>query len=227
MCSDDAHDPHRLSRTASTLADPRLVVVDCRFDLGDTGAGERAYEQAHISGAVYAHLDRDLSGAKTGTNGRHPLPTIDALVATLGRLGIGPDVQVVAYDQDTGMFASRLWWLLRWMGHDGVAVLDGGFAKWTAARLPTSSRNREPAGRAHLPAHRATQMTVTAMEVASLSSSPDWHVWSTRGRRSVIAGMSRPLDPVAGHIPGAVNHFYQRNLDATDVSDAGGLRAAN
>ncbi len=197
---------------ASTLADPRLVVVDCRFDLGDTGAGERAYEQAHISGAVYAHLDRDLSGAKTGTNGRHPLPTIDALVATLGRLGIGPDVQVVAYDQDTGMFASRLWWLLRWMGHDGVAVLDGGFAKWTEARLPTSSGIENRPARTFTGAPRE-QMTVTAMEVASLSSSPDWRLVDARAPER-YRGDVEPLDPVAGHIPGAVNHFYQRNLDA-------------
>ena len=134
---------------ASILADPLLVVVDCRFDLADTAAGERAYEHAHIPGAVYAHLDRDLSGAKTGSNGRHPLPATDALIKTFGRLGIGDDVRVVAYDQDTGMYASRLWWLLRWMGHEAVAVLDGGFARWIAAHHSTSAGVETPRG-AHL-----------------------------------------------------------------------------
>jgi thiosulfate/3-mercaptopyruvate sulfurtransferase len=207
----------------SPAVDQRLVIVDCRFDLADTGAGARAYEQAHISGAVYAHLDRDLSGAKTGANGRHPLPTIEALVTTLGRLGIGPGVQVVAYDLDTGMYASRLWWLLRWMGHDAVAVLDGGFAKWTEAGLPTSSGIENRAARTFTGAPRE-QMTVTAMEVAALASSPDWHLVDARAPER-YRGDVEPLDPVAGHIPGAVNHFYQRNLDEGTFRRPEDLRA--
>src|SRR5437868_6641305 len=104
--------------------EPAFVLVDCRFKLDDGAWGEREYTKAHIPGAAYAHLDRDLSGSKTGTNGRHPLPDPRALAETFGRLGIADGVQVVAYDQDNGMFASRLWWLLRWLGHDAVAVLD-------------------------------------------------------------------------------------------------------
>src|SRR5262245_32502084 len=123
----------------SRLHDPAYVVVDCRFKLDDTDWGEREHAAAHIPGAPYAHLDRDLSGAKTGNNGRHPLPTVDALASTLGRFGVTSGVQVVAYDQDNGMFASRLWWLLRWMGHDAVAVLDGGFARWTAEGRATAT----------------------------------------------------------------------------------------
>jgi len=115
---------------ANHLDDPELVVVDCRFMLDDVDWGRREYLKSHVDGAVYAHIDHDLSGPKTGTNGRHPLPSPDALRATFSRLGIDDGVQVVAYDQDTGMYASRLWWLLRWMGHDAVAVLDGGFAQW-------------------------------------------------------------------------------------------------
>src|SRR3954469_10495295 len=131
---------------ASLAASPQVVVVDCRFDLANPAAGEAAYQHAHIPGAVYAHLDRDLSGPKTGTNGRHPLPSPDALKSTLGRFGIDAGVQVIAYDQDTGMYASRLWWLLRWMGHMAVAVLDGGFAKWTAEQHATAlgTESREP-----------------------------------------------------------------------------------
>src|SRR3954469_375211 len=105
------------------LADPSLAIIDCRFDLKDTSAGEREYEAGHVSGALYAHLDRDMSGAKTGTNGRHPLPDPRVFAETLGRFGIADAVQVVVYDQESGMYAGRLWWMLRWMGHDAVAVL--------------------------------------------------------------------------------------------------------
>src|SRR5919198_1541024 len=125
------------------LDDPSFVIVDCRFRLDDETWGEREYAARHIQGAVYAHLNRDLSGPTTGTNGRHPLPDPLVLAETFGRFGIansgGRHVQVVAYDQDNGMFASRLWWLLRWMGHTAVAVLDGGFAKWKAEKRPTRS----------------------------------------------------------------------------------------
>ena len=132
---------------ADLLSDSSPVVVDCRFDLADTSAGERAYLAAHVTGAVYAHLDRDLSGVKTGSNGRHPLPDPAALAATLGQLGIGSDTQVVAYDQDAGMWASRLWWLLRWMGHEAVAVLDGGWAAWMRESRPTAAGiDSRPAG---------------------------------------------------------------------------------
>src|SRR6476620_6058725 len=124
---------------AANLGDPSLAIVDCRFDLKDTTAGERAYATAHIPGAVYAHVDRDLSGEKTGSNGRHPLPGIEQFVQTLSRLGIDARTQVVVYDQDAGGFASRLWWMLRWLGHDAVAVLNGGFAKWTTEGRPTTS----------------------------------------------------------------------------------------
>src|SRR5215831_11524998 len=116
------------------------VTVDCRFDLVDTHAGERAYSAAHIPGALYAHLDRDLSGLKSPQTGRHPLPDPAALALTFGRWGIGPDSQVVAYDTDNGMFAARLWWLLRWLGHERVAVLDGGFKAWQSAGLVTDDK---------------------------------------------------------------------------------------
>src|SRR5262245_60520957 len=105
---------------AARLGSPELAVVDCRFKLDDEAWGERAYAAGHIPGATYVHLDRDMSGPRTGTNGRHPLPSPTDLSRTLGHLGIASDVQVVAYDQDSGMFASRFWWLLRWMGHDAV-----------------------------------------------------------------------------------------------------------
>src|SRR5947207_1743720 len=121
------------------LNDQRFVVVDCRFDLKDAAWGHREYVAGHIPGAMYASLDADLSGEKNGRNGRHPQPDPTALARLFGRLGIDRSVQVVAYDQDNGMYASRFWWLLRWLGHDAVAVLDGGFAKWQAEHRPVRS----------------------------------------------------------------------------------------
>src|SRR5262245_5909287 len=115
------------------------IVVDCRFDLANEAWGREQYAASHIPGAVYASLNDDLSGPRTGTNGRHPLPSDAALTAALGTLGIANGAQVVAYDQDSGMYASRLWWLLRYAGHAAAAVLDGGFAKWAAESRPVKS----------------------------------------------------------------------------------------
>ena len=120
-------DPSTLARH---LHDPDWIVVDCRFDLTNPEKGEELYREAHIPGARYAHLDRHLSGPKTGKNGRHPLPDSEVLCRTFSDLGISPGTQVVAYDADSGMYAGRLWWMLRWMGHDAAAVLDGGLARW-------------------------------------------------------------------------------------------------
>lgn len=209
---------------AALLADPHVVVVDCRFDLANTSAGEHAYGQAHIPGAVYAHLDRDLSGTKNGKNGRHPLPTADALVVALGRLGIDAGMQVVAYDQDSGMYASRLWWLLRWMGHDAVAVLDGGFAKWTAEQRATTAGIENRPARAFVGEPHASLM-VTADQVPALLASPDARLVDARAPER-FRGDVEPLDPVAGHIPGAVNRFFQRNLDNGHFRTPDDLRAS-
>jgi thiosulfate/3-mercaptopyruvate sulfurtransferase len=193
------------------LGDERWVVVDCRFDLAAPGAGEQAYETAHIPGAVYAHLDRDLSAPVTGRNGRHPLPDAAAIEATCGRLGIGPDAHVVAYDQDTGMFASRLWWMLRYVGHDRAAVLDGGFAAWVRAGGPTcAGREQRPA--CVFRAAPRPEMIVSAGEVLRLLGRRDWRLVDARAPER-YAGEVEPIDPVAGHIPGARNHPYQTNVD--------------
>src|SRR3977135_3906974 len=129
------------------LDDPPFVIVDCRYKLDDGSWGAREYTNLHIPGAVYAHLGDDLAGPKTGTNGRHPLPDPKTLADTFGRLGITSGIQVVAYDQDNGMYASRLWWLLRWLGHDAVPFLDGGFKKWKAEERPTESGETRRAAR--------------------------------------------------------------------------------
>jgi thiosulfate/3-mercaptopyruvate sulfurtransferase len=200
------------SALALHIGDDNVAVVDCRFKLGDASWGEDTYQASHIPGAVYAHLDTDLSGPKSGTNGRHPLPDSAALARTFGRLGITSGVQVVAYDQDSGMFASRLWWLLRWLGHDAVAVLDGGFAKWTAEGRETHS-GRETRGPQTFTAALRPDMVVDVDRVAALRSDTTWQLIDARAPER-YRGDVEPLDKVAGHIPGAANHFFQTNLDA-------------
>ncbi|MDB4875371.1 MAG: Sulfurtransferase [Gemmatimonadetes bacterium] len=200
---------------AAELAGGACVVVDCRFDLANVDWGRGEYAAAHIPGAVYAHLDSDLSGPKTGTNGRHPLPAPDALRRTLSRLGIGDETQVVAYDEGSGMYASRLWWLLRWTGHESVAVLDGGFAKWTAEGRPTTRGDEQNAPREFTGSPRA-ELTVDVDTVAALATNRDWRVVDARAPER-YRGEVEPLDRIAGHIPGAVNHFYKRNLTESGV----------
>jgi len=197
---------------AMHLEDDPVAIVDCRFKLGDESWGEQAYVAAHIPRAVYAHLDRDLSGPKTGTNGRHPLPDPDAVTRTFTRFGITSGVQVVAYDQDNGMFASRLWWMLRWLGHDAVAVLDGGFAKWTAEGRDTRSGTETRAAQTFIAAPRP-DLLATVDQVAALRADHNWRLVDARAPER-FRGDVEPLDKVAGHIPGAVNHCYQTNLDA-------------
>lgn len=189
---------------AQHLDDPDWVIVDCRFDLSDTAAGRRSYEQSHIPGAVYAHLDDDLSGPPVTDHGRHPLPTPAALTALFGRLGIGATTQVVAYDNMNGGIAARLWWMLRYMGHGATAVLDGGWAAWEAADLPVRAGVEQNAA-ALFPGHPHHEWLVTEAEVATrplLIDSRD----PARYR-----GEIEPIDPQPGHIPGAVNYFFQQN----------------
>ena len=191
------------------------VIVDCRSKLDDEGWGEREYVAAHIPTAVYADLNRDLSGPKTGANGRHPLPDPRALAQTLGRLGITSGVQVIAYDQDNGSWASRLWWLLRWMGHDAVAVLDGGFAKWIAEGRPTASGVETRPAQVFTGTPRA-EMAVDVDAVASHLGSPEWRLIDARARER-YRGEKEPIDRTPGHIPGAVNHFFGGNLAADNT----------
>jgi thiosulfate/3-mercaptopyruvate sulfurtransferase len=194
---------------ASHVDDP--VIVDCRYKLDDEAWGAREYAAMHIPGAVYAHLGHDLASPKSGTNGRHPLPDPVTLKDTFGRLGITSGVQVVAYDQDNGMFASRLWWLLRWLGHDTVAVLDGGLKKWLAEGRPTASGEEHNALREFQGSPRM-EMAIDANAVAALSGQPEWTLVDARAPER-YRGDNEPIDKKAGHIPGAANHFFGWNLD--------------
>jgi thiosulfate/3-mercaptopyruvate sulfurtransferase len=212
------------SLLAAHLNDPGYVVIDCRFKLDDEAWGEREYALGHIPGAVYAHLNRDLSGPRTGTNGRHPLPDPLVLAETFARLGVGKDddrtLQVVAYDQDNGSFASRLWWLSRWLGHDAVAVLDGGFAKWSSESRPTRRGTEEQPRREFRAAPRG-ELVVTASQVSAMLRRSDWRLLDARAPER-YRGETEPIDKIPGHIPGAVNHFFEGNLN-----EHGTFRAAD
>ena len=197
---------------APHLADPDWLIVDCRFDLTRPAAGEAAYAQGHIPGAVYAHLDRDLAAPVTASSGRHPLPAPQDFARTLGRWGLTRETQVIAYDADTGAYAARLWWLLRWVGHRKVAVLDGGLKTWTGAGLPVTSDvgSRTPTQYAVNPDR---DLWLDAAQVGAHVGSGRWRLLDARAPER-FAGEVEPIDPVAGHVPGATNHPFALDLDS-------------
>jgi thiosulfate/3-mercaptopyruvate sulfurtransferase len=205
------------SELAPRTGDADWAVLDCRFELARPEWGASAYAQGHVPNSIYAHLDHDLSGPVISTSGRHPLPSTDAFAATLGRWGIDENVQVIAYDQSNGAYASRLWWLLRWAGHIRVAVLNGGFAAWQHARLPVSKQPGVRQARRFAPKHTQTAV-VSTVELEKLLAAGKL----VTGQRAVIdaraadrfAGQNETIDPVAGHVPGANNHPFTHNVDA-------------
>lgn len=192
---------------------PGLTVLDCRFDLTSPSAGRDAYAAGHIFGAHYVHLELDLSGKPDGKNGRHPLPDRDTLVRHFKALGIRQGQQVVAYDAQGGAFAARLWWLMRWLGHEAVAVLDGGLQAWEAAGLPlTSDPPEEPAPGDFEPGEPLAT-TVDANTLMRNLQHPERLVVDARAPDR-YRGENETLDPVGGHIPGAVNRCFKDNLGA-------------
>ena len=195
------------SADLQALAPGRLMLIDVGFDLADTAAGERAYAAGHLPGAHYLHLDRDLSAAKTGTNGRHPLPDRAAFAAKLAALGLNTDTQVVSYDAQGGMYAARLWWMLRWVGHAAVAVLDGGQAAWTGGL--TVDLPAVTAGNFQLGEPRVAQTDAAGLR-AQLGQI---RLIDARAPER-FRGEVEPLDAQAGHIPGASNRLFKNNLVA-------------
>jgi thiosulfate/3-mercaptopyruvate sulfurtransferase len=194
------------------LQDASWAFVDCRCFLKEPDRGEREYRESHVKGAVYAHLDRDLSGPVVhGRTGRHPLPSPDALAGTFRRLGISAATQVVAYDESNGsMAAARLWWLLKWAGHDAVAVLDGGLAKWRSLGMPcTSGSERRP--EAEFVGAFRPELVLPAEGVLSVLDDPGFVVFDSR-TADRYQGLHETIDPVAGHIPGALSAPYLDNV---------------
>lgn len=191
------------------LHDPDWVVVDCRYNLTDPGFGKRAYLSGHIPGAVFADINTQLSSPVIpGKTGRHPLPEITAISQTFSKWGIDQDVQVVAYDDGGGKYAARLWWLLHWLGHTSVAVLNGGLQAWEAAGNALDQKTETKSPRKFTP----TPQPQMILDLTQLAAIPDDIALIDSRSPGRYAGKVEPIDPVAGRIPGAQNHFFQKNL---------------
>ena len=215
---------HKVLRTlvstaalAEHLGDPDWVVLDCRHDLLNPEAGRADYHKSHMPGARFMDLDRDLAGPKTGANGRHPLPDAAAFAAKLGEAGIGAAIQVIAYDSQDGANAARLWWMLRWLGHESVAVLDGGWPKWIRENRPCTAEMPRPRATAFARGTDGNGATlggwVDSAYVLSHLEAQDMLIVDARSAER-FRGDAEPIDPVAGRIPGAVCRFFRHNLDA-------------
>ncbi|ARN73207.1 sulfurtransferase [Oceanicoccus sagamiensis] len=210
--------------TAAELAEriqqPNIVVVDCRFSLADTEEGERLYRQGHIEGAYYLHLDHHLSGNKARHGGRHPLPEVAVFAATLEQIGISNNTLVVAYDNHRFAFASRLWWLLRYVGHSQVKVLDGGFNTWCEQGLPVTKETPTAVEKSVFTPQVDHSMTVDIDQVKTIADKHHAALIDSRERERYL-GEQEPIDPVAGHIAGADNFPW------SEVTDKTGCYAAN
>lgn len=196
---------------AQHLDDPNWIILDCRFTLTDSEAGLQAYQKNHIPGARYVHLDDDLSAPITASSGRHPLPEPSAFAEKLSNLGIGINKQVVVYDDSFGAMAVRAWWMLRWLGHPAVALLDGGYPKWLREKRPVTTELPElrKGQCACLP--EPTQIVSAADVLRALDGGEQLIIDARPERR--FSGEFEPLDPVAGHIPGSINWPFDENLD--------------
>ena len=205
------------------LHEPDWVIVDCRFDLLDTPWGFQDYCRGHIPGAVYAHLDVDLSAPKTEQSGRHPLPDSNAFLQTLERLGISNHSQVVVYDTTSGSFAARLWWMLKYYRHESVAVLDGGYSAWVASRYPIANgAETRPAGK--FTGCPDESMRVDTQEVLRLYQRDDICLIDARSPER-FRGEVEPIDTIAGRIPNSTNRFHQENLTPSGrMKDPASLR---
>lgn len=199
------------SELSSHIGDENWAIVDCRFSLGDPELGHREYLESHIPSAVYAHLDRDLSGEKIpGTTGRHPLPAINSFITSLSGWGIDSATQVVAYDDTFGSMAARLWWMLKWLGHRQVALLDGGWQAWDDLKLPLRSEEEYRARRRFEP-HEIPGSFLATEQIQRIAGDPRYLILDARNAAR-YRGEVEPIDPVAGHIPGAVSAPFEENL---------------
>ncbi len=188
-----------------------FVIFDCRFDLQNLKAGYEAYRMEHIPKAFYLDLEHDLCGTKTGVNGRHPLPECQMLADKLRNLGVLNTTQVIAYDAQGGVFAARLWWLLRWLGHEAVAILDGGIQAWTTAGYPLTAELADASPPGIFSIRTSLQSSVTVKDVVvNLESKAQLLIDARSPDR--FRGENEALDPIAGHIPNAINRFFKDNL---------------
>jgi thiosulfate/3-mercaptopyruvate sulfurtransferase len=196
---------------ARHLDDRGWVVFDTRHDLARPDAGRDAYRDSHIPGAYFLHMDEDLSGAKTGANGRHPLPDLQEFARRIDRCGVQPDSRVVVYDDAGGSYAVRLWWMLRWLGHERTALLDGGWKAWVGEGRPVTKDVPPERTGSFVPRPRLGA-TVDAHFVERFRGDPAVKMVDARAAAR-YTGEQETIDPVAGHVPGALNRFWQRNLE--------------
>jgi thiosulfate/3-mercaptopyruvate sulfurtransferase len=200
--------PEELARH---LDDPDWIVIDTRHELTNPETGPRVYAEGHIPGAYFMHVDDDLSGPKNGKNGRHPLPDVDEFARKLNERGVGPGKKVVVYDDIGGNYAARLWWMLRWLGHDDVALLDGGYPQWVKEGRPVTKETPAPRKGAFV-ARPHLGSAVDVHFVARFAQSPQARLVDARAAER-FTGQQEAIDPVAGHVPGAVNRFWKHNLE--------------
>jgi thiosulfate/3-mercaptopyruvate sulfurtransferase len=213
------------AQLAALLDTGDVVLFDCGFELGNPDAGYATFVESHLPSARYLHLDHDLAAPPRGDNGRHPLPDPAALTALMRANGLDRGQQVVAYDASGGAYAARLWWLLRWLGHDRVAVLDGGRKAWVEAGRPMQGGAAAEVAPGDFTAAPPDGWAVTVETVAANIAAPAFIVLDARSAPR-FAGEPNPMDPVAGHIPGARNRFYGDNLDADGRFKPAALLAA-
>lgn len=194
------------------LDDPSYAIVDCRHALADFGLGRRLYEESHVPGAFFAGVEEDLAGRKTGRNGRHPMPDPNEFARFLRGIGVDSTTQIVAYDGGADMFAARLWFLCRWIGHEAAAVLDGGFAAWRRAGYPVTAEIPRAAHEGDVTARPDARMLVDASYVHAHLDDAGMQLLDARAEDR-FAGENETIDPVAGHIPGARNRWFKRNFN--------------
>ena len=188
-----------------------IRIIDCRFDLTDVHAGRRAYRQAHIPGAGFLDLNRDLAAPPEPDTGRHPLPDVVSISSTLSALGVDKNTRVVVYDSGNGAIAARAWWVLRWLGHDKTQLLDGGFTEWLARGLPTSSSREQFVTRKFI-ARVRDEMVITTEELKEMSIGPGGATLVDARDPARFGGEFEPIDRVAGHVPGAINFPFPMSL---------------
>ncbi len=207
------HPPFHTLIGADELAEiiDHCIVVDCRHELTNPKAGRTAYEEGHIPGAYFLHLDEDLAAPLSGSNGRHPLPEPQDFAAKMASIGLTPETQLIAYDAAGGMVASRLWWMARWIGHSAVAVLDGGIGGWQKAGFPLSQEAPRTTPAPAAQAVSQQQATVTAPQLLDNIQARRWLVVDARANAR-FTGETEPMDARAGHIPGAINRPFADNL---------------
>lgn len=198
---------------AERLGDPQLVLFDCRHSLTDFSLGRRLYDESHVPGAFFAAVEEDLAGTKTGANGRHPLPEPETFARFLTNRGVSNATQIVAYDAGADIFAPRLWFLSRWIGHDAVAILDGGFTQWIARGYPVTAAPAQPVSGEKLTIRLHSEFLVNADYVLEHLNDAKMQLVDARSKER-YSGESEPIDPVAGHIPGAKHRWFEENFEA-------------